>query len=136
MSIFNLGSINIDHVYRVAALPGPGETVSDKGYVSGLGGKGVNQSLAAAAAGARVVHIGAIGADGRWIGERLRQAGIGFTQMENTFVEIEDFDLAQELADHLATKYGSDRGKVQAKIDRLRFDWTNFDSATCKTHAD
>ncbi len=77
MSIFNLGSINIDHVYRVAALPGPGETVSDKGYVSGLGGKGVNQSLAAAAAGARVVHIGAIGAEGRWIGERLRQAGIG-----------------------------------------------------------
>ncbi|MDH3666824.1 MAG: ribokinase [Paracoccaceae bacterium] len=77
MSIFNLGSINIDHVYRVTALPGPGETVSDKGYASGLGGKGVNQSLAAAAAGARVLHIGATGADGRWIAERLRQAGIG-----------------------------------------------------------
>jgi ribokinase len=76
MTIFNLGSINIDHVYRVAHLPGPGETVSDLGYAQGLGGKGVNQSLAAAAAGARVHHIGAVGADGAWIVERLAAAGI------------------------------------------------------------
>ncbi len=32
MTIFNLGLINIDHVYRVAHLPGPGETVADLGY--------------------------------------------------------------------------------------------------------
>ncbi len=76
MTIFNLGSINIDHVYRVAHLPGPGETVSDLGYAQGLGGKGVNQSLAAAAAGARVHHIGAVGADGAWIVERLAAAGV------------------------------------------------------------
>lgn len=76
MSIFNLGSINIDHVYRVAHLPGPGETVADMGYASGLGGKGVNQSLAAAAVGATVHHIGALGADGRWIRDRLATAGI------------------------------------------------------------
>jgi ribokinase len=76
MSIFNLGSINIDHVYRVARLPGPGETIADTGYASGLGGKGVNQSIAAALAGARVHHIGAVGADGRWIAERLAAAGI------------------------------------------------------------
>lgn len=82
MTIFNLGSINIDHVYRVSSLPGPGETVSDKGYSVGLGGKGVNQSLAAAAAGARLVHIGAIGADGRWIAARLRQAGINTDHLD------------------------------------------------------
>ncbi len=76
MTIFNLGSINIDHVYRVAHLPGPGETVSDLGYAQGLGGKGMNQSLAAAAAGARVHHIGAVGADGAWIVERLAAAGV------------------------------------------------------------
>ena len=76
MTIFNLGSINIDHVHLVAQLPGPGETVADTGYSRGLGGKGVNQSLAAAAAGARVHHIGAVGADGAWIVERLAAAGI------------------------------------------------------------
>ena len=77
MSIFNLGSINIDHFYRVPRLPGPGETMADEAYASGLGGKGVNQSLAAAAAGARVHHIGAIGPDGSWIRDRLNAAGIG-----------------------------------------------------------
>lgn len=76
MTIHNLGSINIDHVYRVAHLPGPGETVSGTGYAQGLGGKGVNQSLAAAAAGARVCHVGAVGADGGWIVARLAAAGI------------------------------------------------------------
>jgi ribokinase len=81
MSIFNLGSINIDHVYRVAHLPGPGETVSDIGYAQGLGGKGVNQSLAAAAAGAKVHHIGAVGADGAWIVERLAAAGIDVSDL-------------------------------------------------------
>jgi ribokinase len=79
MTIHNLGSINVDHVHRVARLPGPGETVSDTGYLQGLGGKGVNQSLAAAAAGARVCHIGAVGADGGWIVERLEAAGIDVT---------------------------------------------------------
>lgn len=77
MSIFNLGSINIDHVHRVAGLPGPGETVSDTGYAVGLGGKGANQSLAAAAAGAQVQHIGAVGPEGGWIRERLAAAGVG-----------------------------------------------------------
>ena len=80
MTIFNLGSINIDHVHRVAHLPGPGETVADIGYASGLGGKGVNQSLAAAAAGARVHHIGAVGADGGRIVERLA-AGIDVSDL-------------------------------------------------------
>jgi ribokinase len=76
MTIFNLGSINIDHVHRVAHLPGPGETVADTGYAMGLGGKGANQSLAAAAAGAEVHHIGAVGADGGWIRDRLAAAGV------------------------------------------------------------
>ncbi len=76
MSIFNLGSINIDHVHRVEHLPAPGETVSALGYVRALGGKGANQSLAAAAGGARVHHIGAVGADGAWAVERLAVAGV------------------------------------------------------------
>jgi ribokinase len=76
MSIFNLGSINIDHVYRVAHLPGPGETVADIGYASVLGGKGVNQSIAAALAGAQIHHIGAVGADGEWIIDRLVEVAI------------------------------------------------------------
>jgi len=44
--IFNFGSINIDHAYRVAYFVRPGETLESNEYSVGLGGKGVNQSLA------------------------------------------------------------------------------------------
>lgn len=74
--ILTIGSLNIDHVYRMAALPGPGETVADRGYARGLGGKGANQSLAARLAGAEVRHAGAVGADGGWCRDRLAAAGI------------------------------------------------------------
>lgn len=76
MTVFNLGSINIDHVYRVAHLPRPGETLAADGYERTLGGKGANQSVAALRAGARVVHIGAIGASDGWTAARLSALGV------------------------------------------------------------
>ena len=76
MTVFNLGSINIDHFYRVSHLPGPGETLAARGYMKGLGGKGANQSVAALRAGARVVHIGAIGEGDGWAAEELARLGL------------------------------------------------------------
>lgn len=76
MTIHNLGSINVDHVHHVPHFPVPGETLADTGYAVGLGGKGANMSIAAAAAGAEVRHIGAVGADGGWTVERLTEAGV------------------------------------------------------------
>lgn len=76
MTIFCLGSINIDHVYRLPALPGPGETVSAASHVPGLGGKGVNQSVAALRAGATVVHVGAVGQNDAWIERMLARHGV------------------------------------------------------------
>ncbi|MFV0514605.1 MAG: ribokinase [Jhaorihella sp.] len=76
MAIWNLGSINADMVYAVPHLPGPGETLAATGFARFLGGKGANMSVAAARAGARVCHIGAVGADGRWAVERLREYGV------------------------------------------------------------
>jgi ribokinase len=76
MTVYNLGSINIDHVYRVPHLPGPGETLAAATLLSGLGGKGANQSVAAALAGATTHHIGAIGPDGAWVLASLTTAGV------------------------------------------------------------
>lgn len=76
MTVWNLGSINADHVYRVPHLPGPGETLAATGYDRGLGGKGANMSVALARAGARVEHIGAIGPDGAWARALLENAGV------------------------------------------------------------
>ena len=66
MTIYNLGSINADHLYAVPHLPRPGETLSASSFFTGLGGKGINQSVAAARAGSKVIHIGAVGPDGGW----------------------------------------------------------------------
>ncbi|MEO0622409.1 MAG: PfkB family carbohydrate kinase [Pseudomonadota bacterium] len=77
MTVHVLGSVNIDHVYRVDHAPGPGETLADDGYAFGLGGKGANQALAAAAAGSAVRFVGAIGAEGAWTRDRLSVGGVG-----------------------------------------------------------
>ncbi|MGY9046270.1 hypothetical protein P775_06350 [Puniceibacterium antarcticum] len=76
MAVYNLGSINADLVYRVPHLPTAGETLASVSYTRGLGGKGANMSVAAARAAARVVHIGAVGADGAWAVERLLEYGV------------------------------------------------------------
>lgn len=76
MTIYNLGSINIDQVYRLPHLPRPGETLGALSHATGLGGKGANQSVAAARAGARVVHIGAMGQGDGWVLERMAAAGV------------------------------------------------------------
>ncbi|RPE80927.1 ribokinase [Vulcaniibacterium tengchongense] len=57
-----VGSFNVDHVWRVAELPRPGETLSGE-YRTGPGGKGFNQATAAARAGAATAFVCALGED-------------------------------------------------------------------------
>lgn len=58
-----IGSINLDMITTVGRLPGPGETVRGGRFWTAPGGKGANQALAAARAGASVRMIGAVGRD-------------------------------------------------------------------------
>jgi ribokinase len=57
------GSLNVDFVTRVERLPASGETVLGPGFETHPGGKGANQALAAARAGADVIMVGAVGDD-------------------------------------------------------------------------
>jgi ribokinase len=57
------GSVNLDLIVSVPALPAPGETVLGTGFRSEPGGKGANQAVAAARAGAAVAVAGAVGRD-------------------------------------------------------------------------
>jgi ribokinase len=59
-----VGSLNDDITLQVSALPAPGETILTAGRRRQFpGGKGANQAAAAAAFGARVAMVGAVGAD-------------------------------------------------------------------------
>lgn len=71
-SIVVLGSTNMDLVAYVAKAPARGETVTGREFRTVPGGKGANQAVAAARAGADVAMIGAVGADD--LGTRLRAA--------------------------------------------------------------
>jgi ribokinase len=62
-SIAVVGSVNLDLVAHVAALPRPGETVAAARFERVPGGKGANQAVAAARLGADVTFIGCVGVD-------------------------------------------------------------------------
>lgn len=74
--LINIGSLCIDHVYRVPHLAASGETVASVSHEVFPGGKGLNQSLAAAHAGAEVVHVGCVGSDGEMLVRTLAAAGV------------------------------------------------------------
>lgn len=76
MAILNIGSINVDYVYQTPHLVEPGETLMAKAFSKGLGGKGMNQSIALHRAGAKVMHVGAMNQADSWLQDALKDAGI------------------------------------------------------------
>ncbi|SCL30849.1 ribokinase [Micromonospora rhizosphaerae] len=73
-----VGSANLDLVVTTRQLPRPGETVLGEGFTTVPGGKGANQAVAAARAGAACAFIGAVGQDdfGRVLRDNLAAAGV------------------------------------------------------------
>ncbi len=81
-----VGSLNMDFVVQVQALPRPGETVSGTGFETIPGGKGANQAVAAARLGGRVRMVGRVGDDvfGQKLVESLVAAGVDASSVEVT----------------------------------------------------
>ena len=63
MPLVVLGSANLDHVYRVARIPAPGETVLASDYRTFPGGKGLNQAVAAARTAEGTAFVTSLGRD-------------------------------------------------------------------------
>ncbi|MDD3348317.1 MAG: ribokinase [Bacilli bacterium] len=76
--IFVLGSLNIDLSIGCDYFPIPGETVIGRDFISNPGGKGANQAVAAAKAGATVIMLGAVGNDffGKLLKKNLQKYNI------------------------------------------------------------
>ena len=83
MKVLNIGSMNLDYVYCVDHIIQPGETESTGGRNILLGGKGINQSMALAKAGAKVYHGGLIGEDGQAFIEACKEYGVNYDYIRN-----------------------------------------------------
>lgn len=97
MNILNFGSANLDYVYRVPHFAAPGETLSAKSMTINPGGKGLNQSIALARAGASVFHAGCIGKGGDELAVLLKENGVDTrflrhvdTFQGNAFISVND----------------------------------------------
>lgn len=79
MKILNFGSLNLDYTYQLPHIVMPGETITSLDLQVYPGGKGLNQSVALAKAGANVYHAGLIGADGDLLRKTCEQSGVDTT---------------------------------------------------------
>ncbi|MEV6931016.1 PfkB family carbohydrate kinase, partial [Dactylosporangium sp. NPDC051485] len=86
VSVVVVGSANLDLVVSAQRLPGPGETVLGGEFRTVPGGKGANQAVAAARAGAACAFIGAVGGDtfGRQLRDGLVAAGVDVRGLRTT----------------------------------------------------
>ena len=76
MKILNFGSLNLDYVHSVDHFVAEGETLASTVRNTFCGGKGLNQSVALARAGADTLHAGCIGPEGDMLTDMLKSAGV------------------------------------------------------------
>ena len=82
MKILNFGSLNVDYVYTVDHMVQPGETLASQKMEDFPGGKGLNQSISLARAGAEVYHAGQVGEDGLFLKKLCEENGVDCTYLK------------------------------------------------------
>jgi ribokinase len=83
MKVLNFGSCNIDYVYSMDHIVTSGETETTYSLETFPGGKGLNQSIAAARAGAEVYHAGNVGKDGEFLRTILVENAVNVSLLKN-----------------------------------------------------
>lgn len=86
MGVLSIGSMNLDYVYRVPHLVKPGETLTASAMETNPGGKGLNQALALAKAGASVRHAGCVGRTGEPLRDLLAEHGVDVSLVQTVDV--------------------------------------------------
>jgi len=121
MTVFNIGSINIDHVYQVEHFVRPGETLTSNHYQKVLGGKGANQSIALAQANANVMHVGAIGEGDSDLLTQLQQHGVNTTHIAQTEQATGHaiIQVNQEAENAIVLFAGANHAITQAQIENM-----------------
>ena len=88
MKALNFGSLNLDYVYQVDHFVRPGETLDALHQTVNPGGKGLNQSVALAKAGAAVCHAGCVGQGGGMLRQTLESYGVE-TLQGNAVIQVD-----------------------------------------------
>jgi len=83
MRIVNFASCNVDYVYRVTHMVRPGETIGSSNLSIFPGGKGLNQTVAAARAGAEIFPVACLGSDGSICREEMEHAGANLSYVQD-----------------------------------------------------
>jgi ribokinase len=86
LDVVVVGSANVDLILPVQRIPRPGETVLAGGMTRGPGGKGANQAVAAARAGARTAMVASLGVDdsGALLRDALASSGVDLSLVSST----------------------------------------------------
>ena len=118
MAILNFGSLNVDYVYRVGHIVRPGETLPSGAFDVFAGGKGANQSVALAKAGATVRHAGKVGQDGTWLIDKLAGLGVdaslirvGEGRTGHAIIQVDDSG-QNAIVLHAGTNHAIERGEI------------------------
>ena len=130
MKIVNYGSINLDHVYQVDHIVQPGETLLAADQNLFCGGKGLNQSIALAKAGADVCHAGVVGEDGDILLDALRAAGVEISHVRrapgasaHTVIQVD-----RNGQNCIIVFSGENMHPSEADIDRILADFSSEDA--------
>jgi ribokinase len=121
-TVLVVGSINVDLVVTLARLPEPGETVTGGEFARHGGGKGANQAVAAARAGARVRFVGAVGDDdlGAAAVEALAEAGVetgAIARLDGTATGVALITVDAEGRNQIAVASGANARVDAAMVD-------------------
>ena len=129
MKVLCFGSLNIDHVYRVKNIVTPGETTAAGSYMKNAGGKGLNQSVALARAGAEVYHAGRIGKDGAFLLDVFRDAGVdtGFVETVDTPTGHAVIQVADSAQNSIIVYGGANRTVDKAFAEKVLANFSSGD---------
>lgn len=121
MAVYNFGSLNIDHIYRLPHIVAPGETLASEELSLAAGGKGLNQSIALAQSGAEVFHVGCIGSDGVWLKALLEEKGVrtDHVQQVDTVTGHAIIQVSHEGQNSIVIFGGANHALTESQIDQV-----------------
>ena len=139
MTIFNLGSINLDHFYSLSHLVTAGETLAANDYSISLGGKGANQSVALAKAGAEICHIGAISKKDRPFLDEMQKAGVALdnvafleTPSGHAIVMVDEKTGENQIILSPSANYNIEQEQIRIALQKANSsDWALAQNETC-----